>query len=67
MLIFSRPGAADVTVFVAGDGSFAIHLEPGQYAIAAAPPACGGRVEPSSVQVPAKGSVFFGLRIARSP
>lgn len=67
MLIFSRPGAADVRVFVAGDGSFAVHLEPGQYAIAAAPPAFGGKVEPSSVQVPAEGSVFLGLRIARSP
>lgn len=67
MLIFSRPGAADVTVFVADDGSFAVHLEPGQYAIAAAPPAFGGRVEPSSVQVPTKTSVFLRLRIARSP
>lgn len=67
MLIFSRPSASDVTVFVAGDGTFAVHLEPGQYAIAAAPPAFGGRVEPSSVQVPAEGSVFLRLRIARSP
>jgi len=67
MLIFSRPGAADVTVFVAGDGSFAVNLEPGRYAIAAAPPVFGGRVEPSSVQVPTKASVFLRLRIARSP
>jgi len=67
MLVFSRPGAADVTVSVAGDGSFAAHLEPGQYAIAAAPPAFGGRVEPSSFQVPAAGNVFLRLRIARSP
>jgi hypothetical protein len=67
MLIFSRPGAADVTAFVSGDGSFAVHLVPGQYAIAAAPPAFGGKVEPSTVQVPAQGSVFLRLRIARSP
>lgn len=66
MLIFSRPGSADVRVSVAGDGSFAVHLDAGQYAIAAAPPAFGGRVEPSSVQVPAEGSVFLRLRIARS-
>ena len=67
MLIFSRPGVADVRVFVAGDGSFAVHLEPGEYAIAAAPPAFGGRVEPSSVTVPGDGSVFLRLRIARAP
>jgi hypothetical protein len=67
MLIFSRPGAAAVTAFVAGDGSFAVHLEPGQYAIAAAPRAFGGRVEPSSVQVPTEGSVFLRLRVARLP
>ena len=67
MLIFSRPDASDVTVFVAGDGSFAVHLEPGQYAIAAAPRGFGARVEPSSVQVPAEGSVFLRLRFARSP
>ena len=66
MLIFSRPGSTDVRVAVADDGSFAVHLDAGQYAIAAAPPAFGGRVEPSSVQVPAEGSVFLHLRIARS-
>src|SRR5258708_31578764 len=67
MVIFSRPGAAEVAVFVAGDGSFAVHLDAGQYAIVAAPPAFGGKVEPSSVQVPAAGSVFLRLRIASSP
>jgi hypothetical protein len=67
MLIFSRPGATDVMVFVSGDGSFAVHLNAGMYAIAAAPPAFGGKVEPPSVQVPAAGSVFLRLRIARSP
>ena len=66
MLVFSRPAAPDVTVFLAGDGSFAVKLDPGHYAIAPAPPMFGGRVEPSSVEVPAEGKVFLRLRIARS-
>ena len=67
MLIFSRQGGSEVSVRVAGDGSFALHLEPGEYSIAAAPPAFGGTVEPSSVRVPEAGSVYLRLHIARSP
>jgi hypothetical protein len=66
MLIFSRPGAGDVRVHVAGDGSFALHLDPGAYSIAAAPPAFQGKIEPSSVRVPESGTVTVRLRIVRS-
>ena len=66
MLIFSRPGAGDVRVHVAGDGSFALHLEPGAYSVAAAPPAFQGKIEPSSVRVPESGTVTLRLRIVRS-
>jgi hypothetical protein len=66
-LVFSREGAPPVTVRVGPDGSFALHLDPGAYAIAAAPPVFHGGVEPSSVRVPDTGTVFFRLRIVRSP
>src|SRR6266550_2345578 len=52
MLIFSRQGGSEVSVRVAGDASFALHLDPGEYAIAAAPPAFQGIVEPADVRVP---------------
>jgi hypothetical protein len=66
-LIFSRPGETDVRVTVAGDGSFALHLDPGKYSITTAPPPFQQRVVPSEVVVPAAGSVFLRLQIARSP
>ncbi len=66
MLIFSRQGGSEVSVHVAGDGSFALHLDPGEYSIATAPPAFGGVVEPSSVRVPESGAVYLRLHIARS-
>lgn len=66
MLVFSRPGSADVSVHVAGDGSFALHLDPGEYSIAIAPPAFQGKVEPSTVRVPDVGEVLLRLRIVRS-
>ncbi len=66
MLVFSRPGSADVSVHVAGDGSFSLHLDPGEYSIAAAPPAFAGKVEPSTVRVPDVGQVMLRLRIVRS-
>jgi hypothetical protein len=66
LLVFSRPGSPDVTVHVAGDGSFALHLEPGTYTIAAAPPSFQGTLVPSTVRVPASGLVRLSLHIARS-
>jgi len=67
MLIFSRQGGSEVSVRVAGDGSFALHLDPGEYAIAAAPPAFQGIVEPADVRVPESGAIYLKLHIARSP
>jgi hypothetical protein len=66
-LVFTPRGGSSVTVRVAQDGSFALHLDPGEYAIDAAPPAFQGGVEPSSVRVPTAGSVVLRLRIVRSP
>jgi hypothetical protein len=61
-LVFSAPGRPDVTVRVGGDGSFALHLEPGTYSIAAEPPSMLGRLEPSEVKVPKVGTVYLELR-----
>jgi hypothetical protein len=66
MLVFSRPGSPDVRVRVAPDGSFALHLDPGDYSIAAAPPVFQGELEPSNVRVPASGVVVLRLRVMRS-
>lgn len=66
-LVFSRDGASPVTARIAPDGTFALHLDPGDYSIAAAPPVFQGGVEPSSVHVPDAGSVVLELRILRSP
>lgn len=65
-LVFSEPGVPDVAVRVNGDGTFALHLDPGVYSIAAEPPAFGGKLVPSAVRVPATGTVYLQLRIARS-
>lgn len=65
-LVFSRPGLADVTVRVNGDGTFALHLDPGVYSIAAEPPAFQGKLDPSVVRVPAEGTVHLDLHIVRS-
>ena len=66
-LTFSPATGPPVTVRVGPDGAFALRLAPGDYAIAAAPPAFGGTVVPSSVKVPAGGSVVLRLKIVRSP
>ena len=63
MLIFSRPGTPDVSVFVSGDGTFALHLDPGGYMIRAAPPPLKGRLQPADVRVPATGSLQLHLEI----
>ncbi|HSS60908.1 MAG TPA: hypothetical protein VLK30_05570 [Candidatus Limnocylindrales bacterium] len=67
MLVFSRPGSPDVQVPVRGDGSFAVHLEPGLYSITPAPPAFHGELQPSTVRVPATGAVTLSLHIVGSP
>jgi hypothetical protein len=66
-IVFTPAGGPSVTVRVAPDGSFALHLDPGKYSIDAAPPAFHGGVEPSSVLVPQTGSLVLRLRIVRSP
>ena len=63
-LVFSRNGHPDVRVQVAGDGKFAVHLDPGAYTIAAAPPPMRGKLTPSSVRVPQDGTVTLRLVIA---
>jgi hypothetical protein len=67
MLVFSSAGGPEVTTRVGGDGSFALHLDPGDYSIAAAPPAFGGELVPSRVLVPKTGVVTLHIHIARSP
>jgi hypothetical protein len=66
-LVFTPAGGPSVTVRVAPDGSFALHLDPGEYSIDAAPPAFQGGLEPSSVRVPKAGSVMLRLRIVVPP
>ena len=65
-LVFSAPGAPDASVIVRGNGTFALHLEPGRYSIAAEPPSFQGKLEPSVVQVPKEGTVYLQLHIVRS-
>lgn len=62
-LVFSRDGATPVNVRVAPDGTFALHLDPGDYSIGTAPPVFHAAVEPSSVHVPDSGSVVLQLRL----
>ena len=64
-LIFNAGGGGQFRVPVGGDGHFAVHLDPGRYSIAAAPPPFQGRIDPSTVDVPASGTVFLRLHIAR--
>ena len=66
-LVFSQPGKPDVRAQVDGSGAFAVHLEPGVWAISGAPPALGGHIEPGEVRVPATGSVELHLTIVRTP
>jgi hypothetical protein len=64
-LVFARAGQPGVTVTVGPDGSFSTHLDPGVYSISAQPPLLSARVEPSSVRVPASGSIDLRLQIVR--
>ena len=63
-LVFSRAGYADVRATVGPAGAFSLHLDPGSYSIAAAPPPLSGRLNPDSVRVPAQGSVTLVLSIS---
>jgi hypothetical protein len=65
-LVFSRPGLPDVTARVNGNGTFALHLDPGVYTIAAEPPSFQGKLDPSVVNVPQDGTVHLDLHIVRS-
>jgi len=58
MLVFTDPSGRQVSARVGGDGSFALHLDTGDYTIAAAPPAFGAELDPSSVRVPKDISVI---------
>ena len=58
-LVFSAQGRPDVAVRVNGDGTFALHLDPGVYTIAAEPPSFQGRLDPSEVRVPKDGSAVY--------
>jgi hypothetical protein len=60
---FSQPGKSDVRAPVDGSGAFAVHLEPGRYAISAAPPPLNGELKPSELVVPKTGSVMLNLVI----
>jgi hypothetical protein len=66
LLAFTRPGHPDVTVRIGPGGSFAIHLDPGDYTITAQPPPFNGILEPSNVRVPDAGTVDLRLRIVRA-
>ena len=62
-LVFSRPPYPDVRATVGPAGTFALHLDPGGYSIAAAPPPLSGKLTPDTVRVPAQGNVTLVLSI----
>ena len=62
-LDFSRAGHPDVRTQVGPTGAFALHLDPGAYSIAAAPPPMTGKLSPDNVRVPGQGSVTLVLKI----
>ena len=62
-LVFSRAGHLDIRVFVAPGGTFALHLDPGGYSIAAAPPPLSGKLTPDRIKVPAQGDITLVLSI----
>ena len=64
-LVFTGTSGHEVSTRVSGDGSFALHLEPGDYAIGAAPPAFGAELDPSNVRVPMDGSVTLHLHFVK--
>ena len=61
---FSQPGKPDVRAPVDAGGTFAVHLEPGQYSISAAPPPMNGKLEPSEFVVPKASPVVLKLVIS---
>jgi hypothetical protein len=63
-VVFSQAGKPDVRASVDPSGAFAVHLDPGAYTIAAAPPLLNRKLTPSSVRVPAQGAVTLHLTIS---
>ena len=62
-VVFSQAGKQDVRTTVSASGEFALHLDPGSYTISAAPLPINGRLQPSTVRVPAAGKVALRLVI----
>jgi hypothetical protein len=62
-LDFSRAGYPDVRAYVGPGGAFALHLDPGAYTIAAAPPPFRGKLTPDMVRVPQQGTLNLRLAI----
>ena len=62
-LTFSSPSGFEVRVNLSAEGRFAAYLKPGQYAIATDPPTIQGNIVPSTVSIPATGTVFLQLHI----
>ena len=62
-LDFSRTGQPSVRAYVGPGGAFALHLDPGAYTIAAAPPPLRGKLSPDTVRVPQQGTVALELAI----
>jgi hypothetical protein len=66
-LDFSRAGYPDVRTYVGPGGAFALHLDPGVYSIAAAPPPLRGTLSPNTVRVPQQGAAMLQLAILALP
>lgn len=66
LLIFTDASGRQVSTRVGSDGSFRLRLDPGDYTIAAAPPAFGAALDPSRVRVPRAGSVTLHLHFQPS-
>jgi len=64
-VVFSQPGKPDVRSQLDASGAFGLHLDPGSYSVAAAPPQLNGSVEPSQVRVPSAGTVQLQLKVVR--
>lgn len=63
-VVFSQPGKPDIRVKVDPSGAFALHLDPGAYAISAAPPPQRGKLAPDTIRVPDQGTVTLRLVIS---
>ena len=57
VLIFTRAGQPDISTPIDARGAFALHLDPGTYALRVGPPPASGRIQPGEVRVPSTGTV----------